>query len=433
MQRVLPISFVQSFVWLLICFSSLFALYACSSAVPPETTAKKTAADKENGKPTPEVGKPAPVESAAITPPADILEIPLASAPVATPSAPPVLPTGKPFPHIALLLPLQSAVFGPSADAVQQGFMAAANYKSQPLPIKVYSDFDENGNVTSAYRQAIANGAVAVVGPLTRNGVSTVAAEKDIPVPTLALNIVEGQFAPQLYFFGMALEAEARQVAQLGKQHGLHQAIIITARTQISQRLQAAFEEEWTGPESGQPTGSHDRGILREIEYNDDPAAFADITDLSDTMVFLAVDAEKARLIRPYLPNKLPIYATSQIFVGNDNTLTNYDLNGIRFIDMPWLLQPDHPAVMIYPHANPPLTADRERLYALGIDSFRLIQLMLANQINSALPLDGVSGQIQLSGHTFQHLAIPAVFTQGHAQLPDAPATAPQVFPANPP
>jgi outer membrane PBP1 activator LpoA protein len=375
--------------------------------------------------------KPAPPAAVgeAIAPPATIVETPLAIAPAEAKPAPPVLPTEKPFPHIALLLPLHSTIFASGAEAVQQGFFAAANYKSQLMPVRVYSDFDENSNVVTAYRQAIANGARVVVGPLTRNGVSALAAEKDIPVPTLALNIVEGQFAPQLYFFGMAVEAEARQVAQLAKQHGLHQAIIITIHTQLSQRLQAAFEEEWTGPANGMANGM-DRGILREIEYNDDPAVFADIAGITDTMVFLAADAEKARLIRPYLPNKLPVYATSQIFVGNDNILTNYDLNGIRFVDMPWLLQPDHPAVMIYPRANPPLSADRERLYALGIDSFRLIQLMLANKINTALPLDGVSGQIQLSGHNFQHMAIPAVFAQGHAQLPGAPAApTSQVFP----
>jgi hypothetical protein len=340
-----------------------------------------------------------------------------------------VFPTVTPFPHIALLLPLQSAIFGSAADAVQQGFFAAANYKKQMLPVHVYSDFDENTGTVAAYRQAIANGAVAVVGPLTRNGVIALAAGHDIPVPTLALNIVEGQTAAKLYFFGMALEAEARQVAQLAMRQGLHQAIIITTHTQLSQRLQAAFEEEWTGAVSvlANPMASNmangiDKGILREIEYNDDPSVFADISDITNTMVFLAVGAESARLIRPYLPNKMPVYATSQIFVGNDNSLTNYDLNGIRFVDMPWLLQPDHPAVMIYPRANPPLSADRERLYALGIDSFRLIQLMLANKVNSALPLDGVSGQIQLSGHNFQHMAIPAVFAQGQAQLFDAPA-----------
>jgi hypothetical protein len=334
-----------------------------------------------------------------------------------------VLPTEKPFPHIALLLPLQSPDFGQAADAVQQGFMAAIEPKRQQLPVRVYSNFDENSGVVAAYRQAIANGARAVVGPLTRSGVSALAAEKDIPVPTLALNIVEGQPAKQLYFFGMSVEAEARQDAQLAKQHGLHQAIIITTRSQLSQRMQAAFEEEWNGSDK-------DRGILREIEFNDDPTVFADIADITDTTVFLATDSGKARLIRPYLPNKLPVYATSQIFAGNDNTLTNYDLNGIRFVDMPWLLQPDHPAVMIYPRASPPLSTDRERLYALGIDSFRLIQLLLTGKVASAMPLDGVSGQIQLSGQTFQRAPIQAVFVQGRAQLPDAPAApAPQIFP----
>jgi uncharacterized protein len=395
----------------LLLLSTVFALYACTGTVPHK----------------PEEEKPAAAAAVAEQPAA---KQPSAEAIVATPPAvveskaipaPPVLPTETPFPHIALLLPLQSTVFGPAADAVQQGFMAAINPKRLLLPVRVYSNFDENSGVVAIYRQAIANGARAVVGPLTRSGVSALAAEQDIPVPTLALNIVEGQPAKQLYFFGMSVEAEARQAAQLAKQHSLHQAIIITTRSQLSQRMQAAFEEEWSGP---------GRGILREIEFNDDSAVFADIADITDTTVFLAVDAAKARLIRPYLPNKLPIYATSQIFVGNDNTLTNYDLNGIRFVDMPWLLQPDHPAVMIYPHASPPLSADRERLYALGIDSFRLIQLLLTGKVASALPLDGVTGQIELSGHTFQRTPIPAVFIQGRAQLPNTPyAPTPQIFP----
>ena len=403
MQRVIPLLAI----WLL----TLFALYACTGTVPhkPEVAKPATAAAVTE-QPADQLMGP---EVIGATPPA-VVEI----API---PAPIVLPSEPPFPHIALLLPLQSAVFGSSADAVQRGFMAAINPKRLLLPVRVYSNFDENTGVVAAYRQAIANGARAVVGPLTRNGVSMLAAEKDIPVPTLALNIMEGQAAKQLYFFGMAVEAEARQAAQLARQHGLHQAIIVTTRSQLSQRMQAAFEEEWSGP---------GRGILREIEFNDDSAVFADIADISDTTVFLAADAQKARLIRPYLPNKLPIYATSQIFAGNDSNLTNYDLNGIRFVDMPWLLQPDHPAVMIYPRASPALSTDRERLYALGIDSFRLIQLLLADKVASALPLDGVSGQIQLNGHTFQRTAVPAVFVQGRAQLQDTPlAPAPQIFP----
>lgn len=398
----------------LLLFSALFSLYACTSTVPqvqplpPAKVIEQPAA------------VPAPVET-PVPAPATVETQPL---PV---PAPIVLPNITPFPHIALLLPVKSAIFGPAAEAVQQGFFAAAsiNDKNLMMPIRVYSDFDENNSVVAAYRQAIANGARAVVGPLTRSGVSALAAEKDIPVPTLALNVVDGQFAPQLYFFGMAIEAEARQVAQLAKRQGLHQAIIVTTNTPLSLRLQAAFEEEWTNSADGA-----NRGILREIEYNGDPSVFADIGDITDTAVFLAADAENSRLIRPYLPNKLPVYATSQVFRGNDNTLANYDMNGIHFVDMPWMLQSDHPAVMIYPHPNPPLAASQERLYALGIDSYRLIELLIAGTVNADLPLDGVTGQISLNGHDFERTAVPAVFAQGHAQLGDAPAaSASQMFP----
>lgn len=327
----------------------------------------------------------------------------------------------KPAPHIALLLPLKSAMFAAAASAVQQGFTAAATLGEQKLPVSIYACFDENKDIVTLYRQAISNGALAVVGPLTRSGVSTLAAEKDIPVPTLVLNAIDEQPNQQVYFFGMAAEAEARRVAQLAAFQGLHQAIVIAARTQLDKRLQFAFEDEWHA--SG-------RGVLREIEFNDDPTPLYDLAAEPDTVIFIAADADQARLIRPYLPNKMPIYATSQIFIGNQDALTNNDLNGIRFVDMPWLLQADHPAVMSYPHANPPLPTDLERFYALGVDAYRLIQLLLDKQIATALPLDGVSGHIELSGRTFKRVAIPALFVQGKAQLPDAlPTATVQLFP----
>lgn len=326
----------------------------------------------------------------------------------------------NPQPHIALLLPLKSPAFGSAAEAVQQGFQAAANLEQQglpgALPVRVYGCQDEGKDIVALYRQAIANGAYAVVGPLTRNGVNALAAQPDIPIPTLSLNVADNPASRQLYFFGMEVEAEARQVAQLAQRQGLLQATVITTRAQLSKRLQFAFEEEWN-----RLGGS----LLREIEFNGTMEEFASITDVPGTMVFLAAEAETARLIRPYLPNKLPIYGTSQIFIGNEESLTNYDLNNIRFVDMPWLLEPDHAAVMTYPRATPPLSADLERFYAMGIDAFRIVQLLLARHTNTFIePLDGVSGQIQLVGQTLRRASIPAQFSQGRAQLLNTPATA---------
>lgn len=327
---------------------------------------------------------------------------------------PPLPPDEKPAPHVALLLPLKSDAFAPAADAVRQGFFAAAGVEvanPRSLPVRVYGCFDEGKDISALYRQAVANGAQAVVGPLTRNGVAALASEQMLPVPTLALNVIDGKPADQLYFFGMALEAEARFIARdAGRQH--QQAILISAYTQLSKRLLFSFEDEWL---------KNGGTILHEIEFNDDPEVLSALRATPGTAVFLALDAPTARLVGPYLPKGLPAYATSQVFVGNHDTLTNYDLNDIRFVDMPWLLQTDHPAVMIYPRATPPLPIDHERLYALGVDAFRLIQLLLDNKVRESMPLDGVSGHIDLDGHTFLRSAIPAVFVQGRAQLPNAP------------
>lgn len=410
MQRI-PLSAV---VWLPI----LLALHACTATVPHTPGAAKPAIVKAE-----QIEKPVAVAAGGETPelplPGSMAIMPIEVetrelAPLAADAderLPLVRGDEEPAPHIALLLPLRSAAFNAVSEVVLQGFMAAANAEAQglsgELPVRIYGSLDESNDIVALYRQAIAAGAQAVVGPLTRLGVGVLAAEQNIPVPTLALNVAEGRFANRLYFFGMMVEDEARRVAQLARQQGLHQAIVIVTQAQLARRLQFAFEEEWLG------LGGT---ILRQIEFNGDPAVLADITDLPDTVVFLAADAEKARLIRPYLLNQLPIYATSRIFLGNNETLINYDLNGIRFVDMPWLLQADHPAVMVYPHADLPLSADHERFYALGIDAFRLIRLLLANKVDANLLLDGVSGDIRLNGHTFQRMAMPAMFVQGQAQ-----------------
>ena len=131
-------------------------------------------------------------------------------------------------------------------------------------------------------------------------------------------------------------------------------------------------------------------------------------------VAFIAGDTRQTRLIRPYLNPSLPVYGTSQLFKTSADTLTNYDLNDIRFVDMPWLLQPDHAAVMIYPRSATPLDTDKERLYAFGIDAYRLLHIMLNEKFGSALPLDGVTGRIMLAEpNLFLREGVPGFFRFG--------------------
>jgi len=330
----------------------------------------------------------------------------------ATPEEPPA--SENPAPHIALLLPLKSAVFGHAAEAVRQGFLAAANSQPNSLTVRVYGCIDESKDIVALYQHAVASGARAVVGPITRHGVATLAAYPEISLPTLALNITEVRSADKLYFFGLTAELEARQIARLAATDNLHNATIINSGTLLSRRLSHAFAEEW------KVLGGR---LTTEILFDDNPAPLADLPVGSGNMIFLAANAEKARLIRPYLNPALPVYSTSQLFNGNTDPLANFDLNDVRFVDMPWLLQPDHPAVMIYPRANPPLEPNLERLYALGIDAFRLVQIMLNDSYSTGLPLDGVTGRIDLNNNRqFQRLAIPALFKHGLGLTPEEAA-----------
>jgi hypothetical protein len=325
------------------------------------------------------------------------------------PSVQPVLPgmaEGASH-HIALILPLRSAVFGRAAEAVQRGFIAAAELQQAELPVRVYAANDEQSEVAVLYRQALQEGALAVAGPLTRNGVAALAENPELPVPTLALNMLDMPRGDQLYFFGLPPESEVRQIARLAARAGMLTATVVRTDTAYSRRLDLAFSEAWQ-----QGGGS----LMPEIVYRDDPSEIRTLSGQPGEMVFLAAEADKARLMRPYIYSEIPVYSTSQVFIGNQDKMRNYDLSNVRFVDMPWVLQPDHPAVMIYPRAEPPLSLEMERLYALGVDAYRMLQVLYRHETLNALPLDGVTGKLSLDGHIVQREAMKAVMRGGQGE-----------------
>lgn len=316
-------------------------------------------------------------------------------------------------PHIALLLPLKSASFGQPAEAVRQGAIAASGIQAPAvLPLQVYPTGDQVEDIVSAYQQALQAGAKIVIGPLTRNAVTALAKSGLVTVPTLALNYPEGDavLPENLYLFGLTAEGEARQAARRAFNDGRRTALTITANTPLAKRVQQAFADAWRGlggklvaqanfsPERTQFPAVHDTVIKHRAD-----------------IIFLAADANLARMIRPYLDANTPTYATSMVFGGNQEIGRNIDLNGVLFAEMPWLLVPDHPAVMVYPRAEN-FSIEQERLYALGIDAFRIATVMAQNpRLGEGNVLDGVTGQISLADHQFQREMAAAQFRQGTA------------------
>jgi outer membrane PBP1 activator LpoA protein len=91
-----------------------------------------------------------------------------------------------------------------------------------------------------------------------------------------------------------------------------------------------------------------------------------------------------------------------------------FDLAGIVFVDMPWMVAPDHPAVMAYPRLTGVFaTYEQERFYAIGIDAWRLSQMMLESAYSGLGILDGVTGQlVPGTSRQFQREPLAAEFTQ---------------------
>ena len=154
--------------------------------------------------------------------------------------------------------------------------------------------------------------------------------------------------------------------------------------------------------------------VAAEYAFSADQAALAKLRQavglgVAD-MVFLALDqasaAQDAALPRQRAG------ALRHLAHQRRRAASARELNRVRFTDMPWLLQPDHAAVMVYPRAQYGDAVDFDRLYAFGIDAFR-IGLELFRQTANPV-IDGVTGRIRLDAdQQFAREAVVAQFTDG--------------------
>jgi outer membrane PBP1 activator LpoA protein len=332
----------------------------------------------------------------------------VAGAPVAP--AKPATPRG---PSIALILPTTSPALGALAHALREGFAAAAEVAgAEAPPVTTISVDNEAAALPEACRQALASGAVLVVGGLTRDGAQALARTDCARVPTLALNepfggkpgaeVTESNQPANLHHMSLSVEQEARQVALLAVNDGFRSALVIGHASPSARRVQEAFEREWTR------AGGDVRRLAFSGNPEDAPMLRERIPMQRADVVFFALGPLELRAVRPYVSGTLPVYATSFGVNPRAEAVVNVDLQGVRYLEMPWFIQPDHLAVMAYPPRGG-ASVDQERLYAFGIDAFRVAVAILKGDAGR-IALDGVTGRITLESQSrsFVRMLVPA-------------------------
>lgn len=325
--------------------------------------------------------------------------------------------------NVALLLPL-SGPLGSAGRAIRDGFMAAyysALDAGAPTPqIQLY-DTGTSQPFEEIYQAAVDSGAEAIVGPLDKSKVANLLATEKLPVPTLALNYGdEGRLTGDLVQFGLAIEDEARQVAQQAYRQGHRQAMILAPESSWGQRGLEAFTAEWdhlggtisvsrnyrNNSNFSQLVSdalliSESKNRQREMRSKlAAPLKFTPRRRGDVDMLFVLAQPQQARQIKPMLSffyaGQLPVFSTSQIFAGTINPQRDRDINGVRFTALPWLFEDDNQTKQnIVKQATPaPAFA---RLYALGADAFRLYpRLPILRQFPSQ-QVYGLTGALSLS------------------------------------
>lgn len=299
--------------------------------------------------------------------------------------------------RIGLILPTESASFGEAANVVRAGFTAAAKVDGTADVVDIN---EQQSDLVARFRTAEAEGVQVMVGPLTRQGIALVA--PFVTVPTLVLNTLDPGMPtnPKLLSLSLAVEGEGREMARVMRQEGRQNPVVVSDGGILSQRLSEAFVSAWR-----KQTGRPPRVVSWPL------AGTIDETIGQADSLFVALDATEATALKAALPATLAVYATSLLNTRHPDP----GLTGVRVIDMPWFLMPEVSWVSNYPRPASPLTMQTERLYALGIDAYRLAVKMADGAWKpGSLTLQGVTGALTLQDDR-----------QFSRQLPVAVITAP--------
>jgi len=321
--------------------------------------------------------------------------------------------------QIALLLPLTGRL-SDAGEALRDGFLAAY-YQQDPAArprIKIYDAADDAAVV---YRRAIADGAGFVVGPLGKENVQAVTRTADGTVPTLALNFLpEGDAQPARFFqFALAPEDEARQVAERLLASGRRVGVALVPSGEWGARVLAAFQATFTAGGGtltatrtfAAGTSDYSEPLVAILGFDESQRRFRAVTGAVGPLqftprrrndlqfVFLAGQPVQGRLVRSQLKfqyaGDLPVFSTSDIY--DPNPIANQDLEGVSFLDIPWMIDDDKTVADLRSSVQqlwPANTRRRGRLFAMGFDAWRLIGVLRDARGPITEPIPGMTGRL---------------------------------------
>ncbi|ARJ42348.1 penicillin-binding protein activator [Pantoea alhagi] len=321
-----------------------------------------------------------------------------------------------------------------SPEAAPPATQPAASVTSAPASnaeVKVYDTSSQP--IQQVLAQAQQDGATLVVGPLLKDKVQQLV-DSSTPLNVLALNEPEKiQNHPNLCYFALSPEDEARDAAHHIWQQGKRMPLLLVPRSSLGDRVSKAFAQEWqtlgggtvqqqgfgssaelrqginsgagislsgtpVTPAASEPQGITIAGLTIPAPQSSTPPEATASGGAVDAVYIVATQSE-LQLIKPMIAmrissrNNVALYASSRSFQAGAGPDFRLEMEGLQFSDIP-LLSGANPGLMQQAARSFNNDYSLVRLYAMGIDAWTLANHFSEMRQMPGFRIDGNTGQL---------------------------------------
>ncbi len=331
---------------------------------------------------------------------------------------------------VALFLPLNggSRVFG---ETIRQGYFDASHFYPQEPQQNIITLDTTSAPLNTLVEQAQQQGAELIVGPLLKDEVAKIK-QLSPATPVLALNKIDGVESDltantKMCFFALSPEDEAKDAAKhIYSQHKT-KPLILVPQTDLGKRVAESFAKQWqiSSSNSSQAyvkyfddtktlSANMNRNIGIDLSGQPIEVSGTQISNIDNAepasefdAIYVYASYDELTFIKPMLEMKLnqslnslsslTMYTSSKSNIVNASTDYYYDMERVQFAEISMIVNKADLTVAVPDKIQNDYSL--MRLYAMGIDAWRLANRFSQLNSNQDNVLDGMTGQLSTENH----------------------------------
>lgn len=315
----------------------------------------------------------------------------------------------RPPARLAVMLPQTGATLAIPGKAIRDGILAGYYAETRKKPsIRFYNSQGTAEGAISAYNAAVKDGAQMIIGPIGKEEVTALATLKT-SIPILALNTVDAQNNKMLLSFSLSPEREGELLAKRLLAKKYLKISVFSQNSESNNRILASMQKVFNAGGgaiiSAMPTPRFSTDASTGVITP--PVMPANL--LQSQAIVLIMPSNDAKSVKSALSlnsaSAIPLLATASVY-----ETSNAQLDGIEFMQMPWLVGQSNAAnvyngqLVKLPSAK---SVSGSRLNAFGVDAWLISTHLQAWLNNPNGELKGATGSLHLEPNGTIELKLP--------------------------